>query len=128
MQHWLTRMLSVQDHFFTWSFFVVLAVLYTVMLFTGMGWGSTKNSILLKKPPKALSQILLVHLSCLTLLAGAFVLAPCVSLYLPDWITLEWIHWRSSEMYSYFDFMFLIAMGLMLIVERKWLWDDVDAW
>jgi hypothetical protein len=111
--------------FFGWPSFLILGVIYTAVVYSGL---PSKGGplILSKRNARPLSVILGIHLAFLMILMGLFILSSYIESSLPKWLTDESLHGRGMAV-SAFEILFIVAMGVMCLIEWRWLSVDSEA-
>jgi hypothetical protein len=107
--------------FFGGLSFSFLGLAYTMLILLGRKTGEA--SMFSRNSARPHLHSLSFHLMCLAILVAAFKVAGSTMKYFPDWLITETIHFRGG-MFSYFDISFVVAMVVMYVIERNWLYNQ----
>lgn len=108
---------------FSWWVFLGAGLLFTANIFTGILW---KNGplVLSKRNAKPISSVLTIHAEFLVFLLVLMWGAPFLYPGLPGWMT-DTFTARGTEV-STVDLVFIVLMGIMHLIERRWVYQEVE--
>jgi hypothetical protein len=103
--------------------FAAISVFYTAMAFSGI-MRRQDARVFSRQNAKPLSSILTIHFEFLALLWGLMWSASLFYPRLPVWITDTSISRRG---YTYLDLLFVLVMGVMYLIERRWIYLEAES-
>ena len=113
-----------QLQYFSWVGYVVVAVVYTALVFHGELSKDDGPLIFSKQNARPLPVILMIHVAFLAIILEILRIAPFILPSLPDWTT-DTFRVRGTSI-SIIDVLFVIAMGLMYLIEGRWIYVESE--
>jgi hypothetical protein len=109
---------------FSWWIFLGAALLFTAFAFSGILW-KDGPFVFSKRNAKPISSVLKIHAEFLTVLLGLMWAVPFIYPTLPSWLTDTFVV-RGATV-STVDILFVVAMGMMHLIERRRIYEEVET-